>query len=226
MPDARSTGRIAWPSGGCPMPTRGRRRRGWSSDSGRRPWPAPCSTAASSSISIDRPGSPGGPSMDRREFFSWVRGGLAGAAAASLMLRDGTAQAGVPGEAHPACPHFAPRAKRALHICLCGAMSHVDSFDHKPGLIAAHGQSLKTSTRPDVFFGKVGRLRKSDWEFRQRGDSGLWISDLFPILGEVADELTVIRSMVADTANHTPATFQENSGFRLNGFPAMGAWLS
>ena len=105
-------------------------------------------------------------------------------------------------------------------------MSHVDTFDYKPGLIAAHGQSLQSSTKPDVFFGQVGRLRRPDWAFRQRGQSGLWVSELFPHLAEVADELTVIRSMVAETSNHTPATFQENSGFRLNGFPAMGAWLS
>jgi len=164
--------------------------------------------------------------VDRREFFSWARTGLAGAAAASLMLRDGTLRAGVPGEAGIPCPHFAPTATRAIHICLCGAMSHVDSFDYKPGLIAAHGQSLKTSSKPDVFFGQVGRLRQPDWAFRQRGRGGLWVSDLFPNLAEVADELTVIRSMVAETSNHTPATFQENSGFRLNGFPALGAWLS
>jgi hypothetical protein len=164
--------------------------------------------------------------MDRREFFSWMRNGLAGAAAASLMLRDGALRAAVPGEASPSAPHFAPRATRAIHICLCGAMSHIDSFDYKPELVAAHGQSLKSSTRPDVFFGQVGRLRKPDWEFRQRGRSGLWVSELFPNIAEVADELTVIRSMVADTSNHTPATFQENSGFRLNGFPSLGAWMS
>ena len=160
--------------------------------------------------------------MDRRDFFSWVRNGLAGAAAASLLLRDGTLQAGQPGEASPACPHFAPKATRAIHICLCGAMSHVDSFDYKPGLIAAHGQSLKSSTKPDVFFGQVGRLRRPDWSFRQRGQSGLWVSELFPHLGEVADQLTVIRSMVAETSNHTPATFQENSGFRLEWVPGHG----
>jgi hypothetical protein len=105
-------------------------------------------------------------------------------------------------------------------------MSHVDTFDYKPGLIKSHGKSLNSSSKPDVFFGQVGRLRKPDWEFRQRGESGLWVSDLFPNIAEVADELTVIRSMVAETSNHTPATFQENSGFRLNGFPTMGAWLS
>ena len=166
-------------------------------------------------------------SIDRRGFFHWVGGGLAGAAAASLMMADGTLRADVPGEADPHCPHFAPKAKRAIHICLCGAMSQVDSFDYKPELIDSHGQSLKkAASKEDVFFGQVGRLRKPDWDFRQRGQSGLWISDLFPHLGELADELTVIRSMVADTSNHTPATFQQNSGFRLNGYPALGSWLS
>ena len=164
--------------------------------------------------------------MDRREFLSWVQGGLAGAAAASLLWRDGALRGGEPGEATPRCPHFAPKATRALHICLCGAMSHLDTFDYKPGLIAAHGKPVNSSTKPDTFFGKIGRLRRPDWRFRQRGESGLWVSDLFPNLAQVADELTVIKSMVADTSNHTPATFQENSGFRLNGFPSAGAWLS
>jgi hypothetical protein len=105
-------------------------------------------------------------------------------------------------------------------------MSHLDTFDFKPALVKMHGKSLVSTERPDVFFGQVGLLRKADWEFHRRGMSGLWVSDLFPHLAEVADELTVIRSMVAETSNHTPATFQENSGFRLNGFPALGSWLS
>jgi hypothetical protein len=69
-------------------------------------------------------------------------------------------------------------------------------------------------------------LRAPDWGFSRRGKSGLWISDLFPHIGELADELTILNSMVADTSNHTPAAFQENSGFRLNGFPTLGAWMS
>ncbi|AGA27062.1 DUF1501 domain-containing protein [Singulisphaera acidiphila] len=164
--------------------------------------------------------------MDRREFFSWVRNGLGGAALADLMLREGRLQAAVPGESASHCPHFAPKATRAIHICLVGALSQVDSFDYKPGLIRAHGQSLPSNERPDVFFGQVGRLRRPDWEFRQRGQSGLWVSELFPEIATVADELTVIHSMFAETSNHTPATFQQNSGFRLNGFPTLGAWIS
>src|SRR5262249_34269934 len=147
--------------------------------------------------------------LDRREFYSWVRHGLGSAALAGLLLRDQRAgAAAAPGEAGDPRPHFRPRARRAVHICLVGAMSHADAFDYKPELIKAHGQALRTRERPDVFFGQVGLLRKPDWEFRQRGASGLWVSDLFPHLAGVADELTVIRSMYADTSNHTPATFQ------------------
>jgi hypothetical protein len=165
--------------------------------------------------------------LDRRRFFSWVHHGLGSAALASLMIRDDVVSAATPlGEANDPCPHYKPRARRAVHICLVGAMSHVDTFDYKPELIKSHGKSLNASERPDVFFGQVGLLRKADWRFKQRGSSGLWISELFPHLAEVADELTVIRSMFAETSNHTPAKFQENSGFRLNGFPVLGAWLS
>ncbi len=165
--------------------------------------------------------------LDRRQWFSWVHAGLGGAALASLLLRDGVARAGgVAGEASDPPPHHPPKAKRAIHICLCGGMSHLDSFDYKPLLTKYHGQKLPASERPETFFGQVGLLRRSDWEFRRRGQSGLWVSELFPHLARGADELTVIRSMVADSANHTPATFQQNTGFRLNGFPTLGAWLS
>ena len=165
--------------------------------------------------------------LDRREFFSWARTGLGGVALAALLGRDGHLRAAPSsGAVRDRAPHHAPKAKRAIQITLFGGLSHVDSFDFKPALIKHHGKPLGGNERPDVFFGKVGQLRQSDWAFKQRGRSGLWVSDLFPHLAEVADELTVIRSMHAETSNHTPATFQENSGFRLNGFPVLGSWLS
>ncbi len=164
---------------------------------------------------------------DRREWFSWVTHGLGGAAAAMLLGRERRLQAApVAGQADDPPPHHPPRAKRAIHICLTGGLSQIDSFDYKPALARLHGKSMTTADRADVFFGKIGLLRNNDWAFRQRGESGLWISDLFPHLATMADELTVIRSMVAETANHTPATFQQNTGFRLNGFPVLGSWLS
>ncbi len=164
--------------------------------------------------------------LDRREWFSWTATGLGGAALATLLARDGVVQAArVPGEA-VGVPHHRAKARRVVHLCLCGGMSHVDTFDHKPALAKYHGKKLPGSEKPETFFGQVGLLRQSDWAFRRRGKSGLWVSELFPHLAGVVDELTVINSMVADSANHTPATFQQNSGFRLNGFPVMGAWLS
>jgi hypothetical protein len=119
-----------------------------------------------------------------------------------------------------------PRCRRVIQIFLCGGMSHLDTFDYKPLLAKYHGQPLPSSEKPETFFGNVGLLRQNDWAFHQHGQAGLWISDLFPHLAKCADELTVIRSMVADSANHTPATFQANTGFRFNGFPVLGSWLS
>lgn len=165
--------------------------------------------------------------ITRRDFFSWTSNGLGSAALATLLLRDRTVYAArtLP-EADDPWPHHEYRARRVIHICLCGGFSQVDSFDYKPELEKFHGRKYGDIDSADVFFGQIGLLRKSDWTFRRRGESGLWVSDLFPHLADVADELAVINSMFAETSNHTPATFQENTGFRLNGFPTAGAWLS
>ncbi|HEX8916511.1 MAG TPA: DUF1501 domain-containing protein [Humisphaera sp.] len=170
------------------------------------------------------------PLIDRRGLLRWATGGVGAVAAAWLLNRDGLARAApaepdAPGSL-AGCPHFPAKAKRVIHIIATGGMSQVDTFDHKPELTASHGKSLGGSEKPDVFFGKVGLLRRSDWEFKRYGRSGLWVSDLFPHLAGQADELCVVRSMFAETSNHTPATFQLNTGFRLNGFPTLGAWLS
>ena len=122
--------------------------------------------------------------------------------------------------------HFSPRAQRIIHVCLVGGYSQVDSFDYKPELQRLHGKSIPGNERPDTFFGSAGLLCKSHWTFRPRGESGLPISDLFPHLATVADELTIVNSMVSDTANHTPATFQQLTGFQSNGFPSVGSWVS
>lgn len=123
-------------------------------------------------------------------------------------------------------PHHAPKAKRAIQISLVGGLSHLDSFDYKPELTKRHGQPLGGAVKPDVFFGQVGLLRKPDWQFQQRGQSGLWMSDMFARISTMADDLTVVKSMTADSANHTPALFVLNSGFQFNGYPALGSWLS
>ncbi|MDG2126155.1 MAG: DUF1501 domain-containing protein [Verrucomicrobiales bacterium] len=156
--------------------------------------------------------------LGRRDFFNWGIRGIGATAFAHLLSGHSTA-AGLPR------PHFTPRAKRAIHICLVGGMSHIDSFDYKPHLKKCHGQSLQTDEKPDIFFGQVGKLRQSDFNFAPRGRSGLWVSDMFPHIAKRADDLCIIRSMVSDSANHTPALFVENSGFQFNGFPSLGSWI-
>jgi len=165
--------------------------------------------------------------LSRRSFLDWGRQGLAATALLNLLERDGLLAADDDAANLQAeFPNFAPKAKRAIQICLVGGMSHLDSFDYKPALEKHHGQSLKTDEQPDIFFGQVGLIRKNDWEFKQRGESGLWLSDMFPHIAERADDLTILRSMVSDSANHTPALFVQNSGFQFNGFPSMGSWLA
>jgi len=157
--------------------------------------------------------------FDRRRFLSWSANGVGATALLHLLQRDGVLSA----QEHT---HLPPKVKRAVQITLVGGMSHLDSFDPKPELQRRHGQTLRMEHQPDTFFNQIGLLRRSDFDFRRHGQSGLEISDLFPNIAEHADELTVIRSMVADSANHTPALFVLNSGFPLNGYPALGGWLS
>ena len=162
--------------------------------------------------------------LNRRDLFHWGVQGLGATALLSMLQQDGLVRA-ASGESPPYMTHE-PIAKRAVHISLVGGMSHVDSYDYKPELVKLHGKSLKYDKKPDIFFGRVGLLRKNDWEFKPRGESGLMVSEMFPNIAEMADELCVLRSMVANSANHTPALFQENSGFEFNGFPAIGSWLA
>lgn len=162
------------------------------------------------------------PLLSRRHFLSNTAGGLGGVALAWLLARE-QSRAALP---FSQVPHFAPKAKRVVQIFCCGGVSHLDTFDYKPELERMDGKLLEGKGENLGFFGQPGKLMKSVYEFRQHGQSGSWISSLLPHLAGCADELCFIHSMFAKSNNHTPATFQMNSGFTLNGFPCMGAWLS
>lgn len=163
--------------------------------------------------------------LDRRDFLTRFGTGLGGIALATLLTRESLGST-VPGEAADSPPHHGPKVKRVIQIFLQGGLSQVDSFDYKPELAKYHGKPMPGEQRPEAFMGKVGLMHRSHFEFKQRGQSGLWISELFPHIAGHADELTVIRSMWSGTGNHTPATYEANSGFRLLGFPSVGTWLS
>ncbi|MFM7322277.1 MAG: DUF1501 domain-containing protein [Armatimonadota bacterium] len=157
------------------------------------------------------------PRADRRRFLRDAAFGLGSVALADLLAREA-------GAAAPPGTHFAPKAKRVIQIFACGGVSHIDSFDHKPELERLHGTECK---RPfDTFFAQPGNLMKSPFSFTPHGANGHLVSSLFPHLGKRVDDIVFLHAMKAKSANHTPATFQMNSGFTLNGFPCLGAWLS
>ena len=166
--------------------------------------------------------------LSRRHFLDFNLSGLGGAAFVDLLQTNSARGETTTRDPRLATPiqAMAPKAKRVIHICLIGGLSHVDSFDYKPALNQLHEKPLPKFVQPDTFFGSAGLLRKHEWTFRQRGQSGLWISDLFPHLATCADDLTIINSMYSDSGNHTPAMFLQNSGFQSNGFPSLGSWLS
>ena len=171
--------------------------------------------------------SPPAPLVPRRHFLSGSSGGLASVAFAWLLARESTAEtSGLAPAGAGSGLHFPAKAKRVVQIFCSGGVSHLETFDQKPELERLDGKSLEGMGENLGFFGQPGMLMKSVYPFARHGESGSWVSSLLPHLASCADDLCFIHSMVAKSNNHTPATFQMNSGFTLNGFPCMGAWLS
>ena len=168
------------------------------------------------------------PLVSRRHFLREAGNGLGGIALAWLLHREaGAVSSALPATAYgPKPTHFPAKAKRVVQIFALGGVSHVDTFDYKPELVTYDGKRLSGKGTIDTFFGRPGNLMKSRWEFRRRGSSGLWVSELLPHLATCVDDIAFVYSMVAKSANHGPATLQMNSGFIRNGYPCLGSWLS
>ncbi len=131
----------------------------------------------------------------------------------------------------PKPPHFAPKAKRVIYCHLSGGASHVDSFDYKPKLFSDHNAPYQVPKKMlDAFAlnnrSEVKYYKRPNWEFKQRGQSGLWISELFPKIAERADDLCLVRSMYTDNADHAQATLGIHTGSVSFTRPSMGSWVS
>ena len=123
------------------------------------------------------------------------------------------------GPLAPKAPHFRPRAKRVIFLCMEGGPSHVDTFDHKPKLTADNGKPIGMGRAA------AAKLLGSPWKFQQHGQSGLSISGLFPEVAKHADTLCVVNSMQTDIPNHPQAFLQMHTGIFQFPRPSMGAWL-
>ena len=173
--------------------------------------------------------------QSRREFLARAGMGL-GAFALGSLLHSGTAvppaAVSVVGGGVLGRPHFAPRAKRVIYLFMSGGPSQQDLFDYKPLLRKLHGQELPTSVRQGQRLTGMTAgqgalpLAGSALSFKQYGQSGAWISEAMPYLGQIADELCWIKSMHTDAINHDPATTFFQTGSPFPGRPSVGSWLS
>jgi len=159
--------------------------------------------------------------LTRREYLKATSSGFGYLAFAALAHQQATWASET--KSHPLAPkkpHFAPKAKRVIFLCMEGAPSHVDTFDYKPQLVADSG---KPAPRGQSGF-RGGKLLGSPFAFSQHGESGIWISELFPETARHADKLCVLNGMHTDLPNHAQAFLQMHCGVFQFPRPSLGAW--
>ena len=166
---------------------------------------------------------------NRRQFLGRASGGLGMTALAALLRAEEPQSTGLmPGIEGGL--HFPARAKRVIFLCMAGGPSHLESFDYKPKLAEMHGKPMPetyTANQPIAQLqGKKLVCQQPMIPFRKHGDSGIEISDVFPHIGKVADEICVIKSMHTDQINHDPAHTVMNTGTSISGRPSMGSWVT
>jgi hypothetical protein len=148
-----------------------------------------------------------------------------------LLAADDKRGAVIEDPLAPKLSHFPPKARRVIFLHMSGGASHVDTFDYKPRLIADHNQPYEVPKKMLEAFAPNNRsavkfFKRPDWEFKQRGQSGLWISEMFRKTAERADDICLIRSMFNDNADHAQATLGIHTGSVSFTRPSMGSWVS
>ncbi|MBI3681902.1 MAG: DUF1501 domain-containing protein [Acidobacteria bacterium] len=167
------------------------------------------------------------PARTRRDVLRCAAHGFGALAFESLLVRDGIAKPRVSPLAAKQ-QHFPAKAKSVIFLFMVGAPSQIDTFDPKPLLKKHEGERLPES------FGKVQSqftdgttpILSSPWTFKQYGQSGAWVSSLFPHLAQCADDICFVRNFYTESVVHAPAMYQVHSGRILMGYPSMGAWVT
>lgn len=170
----------------------------------------------------------------RREFLWQAGAGFTSVALAGLLSRDGffgpsSVAGGELSHANPLAakpPQFAPKATSVIFLFMYGGPSHVDTFDFKPELFKLDGKTIPVKTKGRGGEKNEGRVVGPKWSFKQYGESGQWVSELFPHLAGCVDKIAFLKSMQADSPIHGSAMLQMNSGKILSGSPALGSWVN
>lgn len=174
----------------------------------------------------------------RREFLWETGGAFTGVALAGLLAQDGfLAKQAVAADGStpfappanplaPRNPHVAPKAKSVIFLFMYGGPSQVDTFDYKPKLYPLDGKTIDVKVKGRGGSRNQGRVVGPKWKFKQYGESGAWVSDLFPHLATCVDDMAFIKSMYAESPLHGSAMLMMNSGQILSGSPALGSWVN
>ncbi|MDA0749354.1 MAG: DUF1501 domain-containing protein [Verrucomicrobia bacterium] len=161
-----------------------------------------------------------GPELSRRQ---WLERSTAGFGV--LAMRSLLAEGAMMDKPKSGMPHYPARAKRVIFLFMHGGPSHIDTFDYKPLLKRDHGKPLPFA-KPRVQFAQTGNLLASPWEFKQYGQSGRWVSELFPQVARHSDQLCVIKSIHGSNEAHGGALLKMHTGSDTFVRPSMGAWVS
>lgn len=166
------------------------------------------------------------PTHTRRDFLSDISSGFAGLALSHLLTRDATAGVPVPKPEFYGGIHHPAKVQRVIQLFMNGGASPMDTWDYKPMLAKQHGQKLGSKEKIEGATGMQGPLMKSPFEFKQHGQTGHWVSSLFPEQAQLVDEMAFLMAMQGRTNVHGQGAYLMNNGFLLPGFPCMGAWIS
>lgn len=155
--------------------------------------------------------------------------GIAGAALSALVARDARGETETASPTAARLAHHRPRVKNVIFLHMVGGPSQIDLFDYKPVLQERDGQKMPDALWEGLrlaFVRKQPNLFGSPFSFKKHGESGIELSNLLPHLGQVADELTIIKSMHTEQFNHAPAQLMFQTGFGQFGRPSLGSWIS
>ena len=161
----------------------------------------------------------------RRTLLQRMGAGFGSLALAGMLADDSVAASNAASPLAPRAPHFAPKAKRVIQLFMPGGPSQVDTFDYKPMLEKHQGQRPELVDRKSLRNTKNG-LMKSPFGFKQYGQEGKWVSDIFPHVAKAVDELCFIHSMHTDIPEHAGAILMMNLGHLQPSRPSLGSWLT
>ena len=179
--------------------------------------------------------------LSRRSMLSLAGGGFGLLPLASLLADENSSEEMASGQgarsrreqtaatdsSRPSYLHRRPGpVRRVIQLFMTGGASPMDTFDPKPELTRLHGQNLGPKIKPEGFTAMPGAIMKSPFEFKQYGETGRWVSSVFPHQARCVDDMAFLMAMASKTNVHGPATYMMNTGFLLPGFPCLGAWVS